>query len=105
MITFIVVMNYHGEKPDFSQSLEERTIDVGQLLTSAGGSLIGFYRTQGRFDVIAVLEMPDAETMQAFNLANQDSHWTIETMRAFSVEEYPAIWAKADEMLRDAGIL
>ena len=104
MATFIMGMNYHGERPNFEQNLDDRNEEVMRLLQATGGKLVSFYRTQGRFDVIAVLEMPDAETMQAFNIANQDSHWTIETMRAFGLEEYPAIWEKARKLLKDADI-
>jgi uncharacterized protein with GYD domain len=96
-------MNYHGPRPDLTQALEERTGTVMRLLEASGGSLLGFYRTQGRFDALAILEMPDAETLQAFNLANQSIEWTIETMRAFSTEEYPAIWSKAAALLQHTG--
>jgi uncharacterized protein with GYD domain len=74
-----------------------------RLLEASGGSLLAFYRTQGRFDALAILEMPDAETLQAFNLANQSIEWTVETMRAFSTEEYPAIWSKAADLLEQTG--
>jgi uncharacterized protein with GYD domain len=102
MATFVMGMNYHGPRPDFSESLDERNSDVMRLLSTCGGSLLGFYRIQGRFDVLAILEMPDAETLQAFNIANQSEYWTVETMRAFSSEEYPAIWSKAASLLEQA---
>ena len=103
MATFVMAMNYHGPRPDLSQALDERTGDVMRLLEASGGSLLAFYRSQGRFDALAILEMPNAETLQAFNLANQSTDWTVETMRAFSTEEYPAIWSKAAALLKQAG--
>ena len=104
MATYIVCMNYRGPRPDFRQNLDERTSVPQRVLEAAGGQLVGFYRTQGRFDVVGILEMPDAETVQAFNLAMQDDHWTVETMRAFAPEEYPAIWERAGKLLEDAGV-
>lgn len=104
MQTFLMAMNYRGGRPDYSQDLDERTEDVSRLIEASGGRLVAFYRTQGRFDALAILEMPDAETIQAFNLANQDEHWTVETMRAFTIEEYPAIWDNARKLREKAGI-
>jgi uncharacterized protein with GYD domain len=103
MATFILAMKYHGPRPDFSETLDERNTGVMRLLEACGGSLVAFYRTQGRFDAFAVLDMPDAETIQAFNIANQSPEWTIETMRAFTTEEYPAIWSRAADLLDKAG--
>lgn len=103
MKTFILGMSYTGPRPDFSQSLDERNEEVFRIMKAAGGNLSAFYRTQGRFDAIAVIEMPDAESMQAFNIANQDEHWSIETMRAFTMDEYPAIWSKAKKLLDTSG--
>jgi len=104
MATFIMAMNYHGPRPDFSETLDQRTTEVMRLLEATGGSLLAFYRTQGRFDAIAVVEMPNAETIQAFNIANQSAEWTVETMRAFTAEEYPAIWSKAASLLKESGV-
>jgi len=75
MATFIMAMNYHGPRPDFSETLDQRTAEVMRLLEATGGSLLAFYRIQGRFDAIAVVEMPNAETIQAFNIANQSAEW------------------------------
>ena len=104
MATYILCMNYRGPRADFHQSLDERTSEPQKVLEAAGGKLVGFYRTQGRFDVIVIVEMPNAETVQAFNLAMQDEHFTVETMRAFTPQEYPAIWKRAGKLLKDAGI-
>ena len=104
MATFVMGMTYHGPRPDFSESLEERNGGVMGLLKASGGTLVAFYRTQGRFDAIAILDMPDAETIQAFNIANQSEYWTVETMRAFASEEYEAIWSKASNLLKKAGL-
>lgn len=104
MPIFIMGMNYRGPRPNFDETLDERNSEVMRVLDAAGGSIVGFYRTQGRFDAVAIMEMPDAESMQAFNIANQSEHWTIETMRAFTMDEYPEIWTKASALLKKAGV-
>jgi uncharacterized protein with GYD domain len=59
MATFILAMEYHGARLDSSETLGGNT-DVMRLIGVCGGSLVAFYRTQGRFDALAVVDMPDA---------------------------------------------
>ena len=104
MNTFILCINYRGPRPDLGTKLDEREDKASKLLKAAGGELVNFYRIQGRFDVLAIVEMPDAETMHAFNLAMQDEHFTVETMRGFTPEEYPAVWEKAGRIWKESGV-
>ena len=61
----------------------------------AGGKVKALYYTQGRYDLIAICEVPNEETAQAFALA-QGKAGTVrtETMRAFSLEEMESILKK-----------
>ena len=102
MATFILCMSYRGPRPDLTEDPDERNSEPMRALAAARGKLVGLYRTQGRFDVIAIVEMPDAESVHSFNLAMQDEHFTVETLRAFTPEEFPGIWSNAGRIAREA---
>jgi len=58
-------------------------------IEAAGGKIKGFYLTMGRYDAVAVVELPSDEAMAKIALANA-SRGSIrgETLRAFTEEEY-----------------
>jgi uncharacterized protein with GYD domain len=61
----------------------------------AGGRLIGTWWTQGAYDVVIVLEMPDDESVSAMALSGGMRGFTrTETMRAYNAEEMQRIIQK-----------
>jgi uncharacterized protein with GYD domain len=83
--------------------LEEMTRKRGAILEASGAKLIGLYRTQGRYDAVVILEAPDAKAITAQALAMWDGTSRVETLRAFTPEEYSDIWSKAKEMRKAVG--
>jgi uncharacterized protein with GYD domain len=61
-----------------------------------GIKVLGWYLTQGRYDIVVVAEAPDAETMlaQAAGVAGTGNIRT-ETLRAFTLEEAEKALKKA----------
>jgi uncharacterized protein with GYD domain len=65
----------------------------------AGGKVKGVYVTVGAYDLVAVTEWPDDETMAAGALAHASlGNVTTQTMRAFTEEEFKKIVQKMPEM-------
>jgi uncharacterized protein with GYD domain len=61
----------------------------------AGGRLIGTWWTQGAYDVVVVLEMPDDETVSAMALSGAMlGNTRTETMRAYTAEEMQRVIQK-----------
>ena len=70
------------------QGLPARVAQVDQRIQQAGGKVLGNYLTMGRFDQVAVIEVPDDETAAklAIVVAGRGNA-TTETLRAFTMEE------------------
>jgi uncharacterized protein with GYD domain len=64
-------------------------------IEKVGGRLIGYWWTQGAYDLVSVLEFPDDETASAVVLANgMAGSLRTETMRAYNAEEMQRILQK-----------
>lgn len=60
-----------------------------------GGKAISVYYTQGRYDLVAVGEMPNEEAMMAFALTmSKAGNVRTETLRAFGLDEMEKILKK-----------
>ena len=60
-----------------------------------GGRWVGSWWTQGAYDLIAVIEMPDDESVSALALATaMGGRVRTETMRAYTTEEMQRILQK-----------
>ena len=66
-----------------------RLDDFKKSLQKAGGKLLGFYLTLGRYDAVFVIETPSDEAMAklALDIGSKGNVRT-ETLRAFSEDEY-----------------
>ena len=73
----------------------KRTEAVRHLAKKAGVSMKESYWTLGQYDVVAVFEAADDETMTAFSLSIAKlGNVKTQTLRAFSATEMAAILAK-----------
>ncbi len=70
----------------------QRLVSVKQAVQSAGGRLIFFYMLMGEYDLAALFEAPDDETMARLLLtvASQGNVRT-KTLKAFTEDEYLSI--------------
>ncbi len=66
-----------------------------KTVEAAGGKLIGFYVTIGRYDIVTIVDAPSDEAYAniAFNTGSRGSVRT-ETMKAFTEQEFRNILAK-----------
>jgi uncharacterized protein with GYD domain len=73
----------------------QRAQQVRQIVEQMGGRMDALYWTQGRYDIVAILEAPDDETATAMVLRiGQAGNVRTETLRAFDAEEMERILSK-----------
>lgn len=77
-----------------------KRIEAGiKAFEATGGTMIGFYATQGEYDYIAVAEAKDEEAASAFTLAlGSQGNVRTTTVRAFTTEEFARIVGKIPKL-------
>jgi uncharacterized protein with GYD domain len=95
MATYILLANYTEQGLKGIKDTVKRTDQVRELAKKAGISMQQSYWTLGQYDVVAVFEAPDDETMTAFALSIAKlGNVKTQTLRAFSAKEMSAILGK-----------
>ena len=96
MATYIVLYRFTDQGRKNVWRTVERAEEVRKYNEARGFKVIGMYWTQGRYDLISVVDAPNEEAMAAglFNIA-QTGNVASETLRAFTAEEMQNIMAKA----------
>jgi len=96
MFHFIVLGNLTAQGVADNKDTLERANAVAKGAQAMGGRMVDIYWTLGRYDFVAIFDMPDPESMAALLMrigAQGNIH--SETLRAFTRDEMPAILAKA----------
>ncbi len=95
MPRFVVLTTWTDEGARTVGDTLQRAEQVRQLVEQMGGRLAPLYWTQGRYDLVSVLEAPDEETAAAIVL-RVGSSGTVrsETLRAYDAAEMGRILAK-----------
>ena len=95
MPTYVVLVNWTEQGVAGCAGTTERVDHEAEIRKRAGVELKEIYWTQGPYDLVALIEAPDDESIAAAMLgvaANGNSRTT--TLRAFNREEYESIVAK-----------
>jgi uncharacterized protein with GYD domain len=93
MPTYVVLYKFTDEGAKHIRSTVERADQVQRENEKKGFKVNGLYWTQGQYDMVAVVEAPDEQSMLAglFNIAAAGNVRS-ETLRAFTaVELAPAL--------------
>jgi uncharacterized protein with GYD domain len=95
MATYIALINWTDKGISEAKDTVQRAEKVRQMAQQLGGDMPTIYWTMGRYDIVAVVEAPDDETATAI-LLRAASLGTVrsETLRAFTADELPGIFAK-----------
>jgi uncharacterized protein with GYD domain len=94
METYIILGSYTQEGVSNIKESPARVEASRKAIEAAGGKFLSWHLTLGRYDFVAIAEVPDAKTGTAVLLAiaGQGNSRT-ETMRALTEEEFKEVVA------------
>jgi uncharacterized protein with GYD domain len=92
MPTYVALYRFTDEGRKNIKDTVRRTEEIRKQNEARGFRVIGTYWTQGRFDLVAVVEAPSEDAMVAglFSIA-EAGNVTSETLRAFTASEMQRI--------------
>ena len=95
MPTYIILVNWTDQGIRTVKESPQRLATARKVIEAAGGKMTGFYLTMGRYDMVAIAEAPNDESVATvmLNLGKGGGIRT-ETMRAFTEDQYRDIIAK-----------
>lgn len=88
MPVFVILGKLTNKAIETNKSIKERDARVAKTIRDAGGTLISYYYTIGRYDFVATVELPSAEILTRILL--DISRWgtmITETMTAIHPED------------------
>ena len=95
MAKYVTLINWTDQGIRSVKETTQRAEQARRVIEQMGGRMDMIYWTQGRYDLVAVVEAPDDETATAalLRIAGQGAVRT-ETLRAFDAEEMGRILGK-----------
>jgi uncharacterized protein with GYD domain len=94
METYIVLTNYTEQGVASIKDTPARIEEGRKAVEAAGGKVLDWYLTMGRYDVVFIMQVPDGKKAAALLLAlGSQGNVQTETLRAFSEEEFRGIVA------------
>ena len=95
METYVCLMNFTEQGIKNIKEAPARIDALGPTIEAAGGKLLGWYLTQGRYDAVVITQGSDDKAMMSRLLATgAQGNVRTETMRAFTAAEFKDIVAK-----------
>jgi uncharacterized protein with GYD domain len=96
MPTYVVLYRFTEQGRKKVKDTVKRADYVRKQNEARGFKVIGTYWTQGRYDLVSVVDAPSEEAMVAglFNIA-EEGNVSSESLRAFTAEEMQRILAQA----------
>ena len=95
MPTYIILVSWTDQGIRTVKESPQRLATAKKVIEAAGGKMTSFYLTMGRYDMVAIAEAPNDESVATvmLNLGKGGGIRT-ETMRAFNEDQYRDIIAK-----------
>ena len=95
MSTYIILINWTDQGIRTVKESPQRLATAKKVIEAAGGKMTGFYLTMGRYDMIAIAEAPNDESVATIMLGlGSGGGIRTETIKAFTEEQYRDIIAK-----------
>ena len=92
MPKYVAMLSFTGEGMSNIKQSPERVQLAREAVESVGGTWVGYYVTMGRYDGIAIVDLPSDELAATVVLAiGAEGNVRTETMRAFTLEEFSDI--------------
>jgi uncharacterized protein with GYD domain len=94
MANYVVLVNWTDQGVRSVSESTQRAEQVTQMVESLGGRTVTLLWTLGRYDLVAILEAPDDETVATMGLrAAMGGGTRTEILRAFDADEMKGILA------------
>ena len=94
MPTYVVLTNWTNQGIQTVKESPRRLDATRKAIEAAGGRLLGFYLTMGRYDEVLIVEGPSDEVAAAMALsAGSEGNVRTETLKAFPEDQYRSIIA------------
>ncbi len=95
MPTYVVLVNWTDQGIRAVKESPRRLDATKKAIEAAGGKMLGFYLTMGRYDEVLIVEGPSDEVAATLALsAGSEGNVRTETLKAFPEAEYRNIIAK-----------
>ena len=95
MPRYVVLVDWTEQGVRSVKETTQRAEQVTRMIEQMGGRMEALYWTQGRHDLVGIMEAPDEETAAAVGLrVGLGGAVRTETLRAFDAEEMGRILAK-----------
>ncbi len=95
MPTYIILINWTDQGMRTAKESPQRLATAKKVIEAAGGKMTGFYLTMGRYDMVAIAEAPNDESVATMMLGlGSGGGIRTETMKAFPEDQYREIMAK-----------
>jgi uncharacterized protein with GYD domain len=96
MPSYVVLYRFTEQGRKTVKDTVKRAGEVRKQNEARGFKVLGHYWTQGRYDLVAIVDAPSEEAMVAglFGIA-ETGNVSSETLRAYTAEEMQRILAKA----------
>jgi len=96
MPNYVVLYRFTAQGRKNVKESVRRAAEIRKQNEARGFKVLGHYWTQGRYDLVAIVDAPSEETMVAglFGIA-EAGNVSSETLRAYTAEEMQRILAQA----------
>ena len=95
MPKYVILINWTEQGAQRVTETTQRAEQVTQMIEQMGGRVETLLWTQGRYDLVGIIEAPDEETAAAVGLrAGMGGAVRTETLRAYNAEEIGRILTK-----------
>ncbi len=92
MPKYVALLSFTGEGMSNIKQSAERVEAAREAVEKVGGAWIGYYVTMGRYDGVAIVDLPSDELAATVVLAiGAQGNVRTETMRAFTLDEFSDI--------------
>lgn len=94
METYIILANYTQQGVANIKESPARIQAVHKAVEAAGGKWLGWYLTMGQYDMVLIVQAPNAQVAASLLLAiGSQGNVSTQSMRAFNEEEFKALVA------------
>ena len=95
MVTYVVLAKFTDQGVKNAKNSPKRAEAFRQMAKTFGATVKEIFWTQGRYDIVTIVEAPDEHSATALNLSlSALGNIRTESLRAFSSEEMMKIVAK-----------